>query len=230
VTDASRSWKIIQASQVKSVQKRSRNLESVFGFGIFDTPSAESRAEGHHRRASRHYMALGAPYVPQQRHSLANSGMSLGHLRRMEAEQDVVAARMEIRRNREHSAAMRLLEEEHEEEEEGVGASREMRSRTSSNGHGGRQSFERPGPGQRVPQVPSGGYTIPRVTNEPDRRQSSQVRDLLPRFESPPVTSATPSQSRPPPGRLGILAARQSRGRGTGGTREAPLVLLSDDE
>jgi len=228
------SWKIIQASLPKPVQKRSRNLENVFG--MFD-PAPET--EAHRRRASRHYMELGAPIVPQARHSLANSGINLGDLRRMEAHEQAVNARLDGRRIREaiirQNELGAMLEEGNlnpvEDIDRMAAFIRERRTRSSAG------SGEARHPTETAPPQRGSVVSVEAAIRRPSEwfsRFPSHSSDSASRNET--SSSVTlPNQARQAPARLGILASRQARGRsggggGASGSREVPLVILSDSE
>jgi hypothetical protein len=81
-----RSWKILQAELPIKPKRRTKGFDE--WFGILSGAGTEA-AEGHRRRASRHLAELGPPVGTERRGTpiLTAGGLSLGAIRRMEAEE-----------------------------------------------------------------------------------------------------------------------------------------------
>jgi hypothetical protein len=180
-------------------------------------------------------MELGAP-ITQSRHALTDSGMTLGSLRRLGLEEAQMAARFEVRRIRENMvrdqiAGLRELAEEEGEPDLFVA---ERRPRALSSGETTRQGSIIT-PDQRNDRVNLTGNEPQRRSTELARRPApTQIQTTVQRIEASPLNAVSGSQARLATSRSSILAARQARGRsgaaGGGGSRDSPLVVLSDSE
>lgn len=212
------SWKVLRASAAwKAQPKRSRGLDD-FVFGLFENTTAESQRLGEHRRrASRHLPELGPP-IEGRRSGQGQGGhlpFNLGDLRRTDAEQDVIIHRAEVRRLRENlireqAAILTRLEEE----DERLAAPVPLRA----------VAFEteaRLPPLLARPALPSHPRPAPRSPAEPSRQATPPSRD---RNDAPREST---NVRRPSGLRSSVFETRQARGRGS---RDHPLVVLSDDE
>ncbi len=180
-------------------------------------------ADGHRRRASRHYAALGEPLIRPQGHHYDMMGG------RIDEEPDI-AQYMEFRRMRdsmlrEQATALRSLPEEPEPE---------VRQRTESiRPRGG--SFPAQPPPVLPPRPPGSHASAPfrppvlRTSQESARPPSSPTSPTTP-YRLNGANAAVITLGRPTPLRSTILASRQARGRHVSGSRDHPLVVLSDSD
>lgn len=208
------------------------------------------------RRASRHVQELGAP-VPRRPVATRGATFNLGEARRIDEEAAIIQSRMDQRRLRDLREGLmleRLLEEE--DVEVGLDAARGARTFTpplrSANRFVPASPINVRGPdampaGQRVRPLPAppvlsrpvyvSTRSTPEISNQPRQPPSLPPRtgqDYARRAPPPlpPREDITPNFAhhfvgRPVAVRSTALAARQARGRGT---RDQPLVLLSDEE
>ena len=188
--------------------------------GFFEPARTENthNVEGSRRRASRHFAELGAPLPHARRSQLGSTpgGMSLGDIRRMEAEEDaLLAIRMaEIRRRRQdflqdHTGPLEVMTEDPEDY---TGSPPRSRILSIS-------SLQRP-PLSIDPSTQS-------RTNSLGTSSMLQGSPSTGQSRTDPVVRSSP-RGRPTPLRSQALAGRQARGRS--GTRDQHLVVLSDSE
>ena len=235
------SWKAIQAS-IAPVKPARRSR----GFGVDDILGAvfttnEQVEASRRRRASRSFAELGAP-LGMAGHGLAppsprrtygaqygSGNMTLGDIRRMEAENDALSARLEARRLREAlyrtdqslGLGLESLTEEpmdihHHEPSHPQGVRDSRLDYFIGQGQGGARTRASTGPStQRSARSSTPGSSAP-----PQPASS----------DTPVPPTSTQQHGRPTPLRSSALAARQARGRNRGASRDHPLVVLSDSE
>ena len=218
----SSAWKLLQPPPPPRAPRRSRTFDD-WTLGLFDHPENREAAEPPRRRASRHFAALGAPVIQGGRiiRTLTPGGLSLGAIRRMEAEEDAIYAQLEgmsIRNDRISNPAV-----------------------SHSLTHGAHPLPHTPHtPLAQVPESPSPtpspsssarqatpSSTGATVSGTPDSSPSASTRSSSNSAPTRPSNTRAYSSpiGRPSPLRSQVLAARQARGR----SRNEPIVI-SDSE
>jgi hypothetical protein len=196
----------------RPMTQRGRSFDDIV-FNLFDFGHGDptGRVEGHRRRASRHLPELGAPV--QRPHADNLSAMTLGELRRRDAEADARAGRAEAVRVR--NDVMRLQAENQTAPRSEAAVASDRRQRESLLN-------------EQMTHLPrSSGHALP-LTRDRDRDViNPNANRPLEASSNRPSPRTSDQSGRFVSRRSQILAARQARGRGT---RDQPLVMLSDEE
>jgi hypothetical protein len=196
----------------RPMTQRGRSFDDIV-FNLFDFGHGDpaGRVEGHRRRASRHLPELGAPV--QRPHADNLTAMTLGELRRRDAEADARAGRAEAMRLR--NDVMRLQAEYQTAARSEAAVASDRRQRESLLN-------------EQMAHLPrSSGHASPLARDRDRDAIGSHANRPLEASSNRPPTRTYDQSGRSVSTRSQILAARQARGRGT---RDQPLVMLSDEE